>query len=186
MSAFFSPKRRRRQPFQTFCALPLGCLALLACRAHVHMIWNPWVWCPDISALLPTCSACWMLAFFANCVASLLCILIESIEWFQLVALRTLLFTKLTRCTCPRFLYFHTVLASLGSGLVAVSARWITTSGTHVHSILCVTCVGGPGKLWSRFAFSAFGILAVKTLPSIFEDATSLLLCFPAFQKFAH
>ena len=135
---------------------------------------------------LTTAHALWELAFSTDLVVSSLLVLIESICWFQLQALCALLSSQRTRGTSPQRYSFHTVLRFFWSLLLAASAGWITTSGTHVPTFLCVTCVGGPGKLWSFSAFTAFRILAVKTLPAIFEDATSLLLCFPAFQKLAH
>ena len=54
ISTLFTTKRRRWQTSQAFCALPLGCLALLACSAPVHLVCNLWVWCPYLSAPLPT------------------------------------------------------------------------------------------------------------------------------------
>ena len=172
---------------RAYCALPLvgG-----ACSALVHLLWILGGWCPDFSALFLTRGALRMLAS-ATAIIEVTAVFVIKCRWIGFLTCFTgmvLFSSMLTRWTSPQTLSFDTVLCFFGSLLVATSdsAGWITTSGTHVPTFLCVTCVGGPGKLWSRFAFSAFRILAVKTLPAIFEDATSLLLCFPAFQKFAH
>ena len=52
-----------------------------ACSALVHLLWRLGASCPDFSAPLPTCSACWVLTLFAHCVAIPACTVIESRRW---------------------------------------------------------------------------------------------------------
>ena len=63
---------------RAYCALPL---VSGACSALVHLLWILGAWCPDFSAPLPACSACWVLTLFAHCVAMPGSVASEGIRW---------------------------------------------------------------------------------------------------------
>ena len=106
-----------------------------ACSALVHLLWILGVWCPDFSAPLPTCSACWVLTLFAHCVAMPGSVASEGIRWQSPLACAATLpfvcaafasiFSLAIRTWCP---YCHTCFATR-------DAVWISTTFTSFIAI---------------------------------------------------
>ena len=121
-----------RTTSRAYCALPLvgG-----ACSALVHLLWILGAWCPDFSAPLPTCSACWVLTLFAHCVAMPGSVASEGIRWQSPLACAATLpfvcavfasiFSLAIRTWCP---YCHTSFATR-------DAIWISTALTSFVAI---------------------------------------------------
>ena len=106
-----------------------------ACSALVHLLWRLGVSCPDFSAPLPTCSACWVLTLFAHCVAMPGSVASEGIRWQSPLACAATLpfvcavfasiFSLAIRTWCP---YCHTSFATR-------DAVWISTAFTSFVAI---------------------------------------------------